>query len=197
MESGRGLDCTVAGYGQCCFVSSSCSSHSSVVCCTFEQWFRPYSLHRLYCHLPVSGSKNRQMACTLLHFRLGCHGLPIAAGCFAGADHVDRAHRVWLACNSDAEKHLVFECTAHASLRSWYACVFTHSTDNLRSLFAQPGHMGILLLLRSRLSIFHDDLSMIAMIGTSLLLPLPTQLASLEFMAGMLAWCVGCSCVTG
>ena len=38
---------------------------------------------------------------------------------------------------------------------------------------------------------------MIAMIGTSLLLPLPTQLASLEFMAGMVAWCVGYSCVTG
>ena len=38
---------------------------------------------------------------------------------------------------------------------------------------------------------------MIAMIGTKLLLSLPTQLASLNLMAGMLAWCVGYSCGTG
>ena len=33
-----------------------------------------------------------------LQFRLGCHGLPIASGCLAGAGYVDRANRiVWLA----------------------------------------------------------------------------------------------------
>ncbi|DBA94646.1 TPA: hypothetical protein ACH3X1_002217 [Trebouxia sp. C0004] len=48
----------------------------------------------------------------------GCHSLPIAAGRFAGAAHVPRAHRVCLACTSGAvgdEMHLVFECTALTS----------------------------------------------------------------------------------
>ena len=35
-----------------------------------------------------------------LQFRLGCHGLLIAAGHLAGAGHVDRADRLCLACNS-------------------------------------------------------------------------------------------------
>ena len=56
-----------------------------------------------------------------LQFRLGCHGLPIAAGRFAGAVHVVRAQRVCLSCNSGAvgdERHLVFDCAALAFLRS-------------------------------------------------------------------------------
>ena len=78
-----------------------------VVSCTYEQRSRPYSLRRRYCHLPVSGGRMRRF----LRFKLGCHGLPIAAGRFAGAAHVDRAHRVCLSCNSGAvgdEKQLVF-----------------------------------------------------------------------------------------
>jgi hypothetical protein len=81
-----------------------------------------------------------------LQFRLGCHSLPIAAGRFAGAAHVARAHRVWLACNSGVvgdEMHLIFECTALASLRSRYTSLFTSSTDTMRSIFAQPDHMGV------------------------------------------------------
>ena len=81
-----------------------------------------------------------------LQFRLGCHSLPVAAGRLAGAAHVDRAHRVCLACNSGAvgdEKHLVFECAALASLRSRYASMFTGSTDTMRSFFAQPDHIGV------------------------------------------------------
>ena len=100
----------------------------------FEQWFRPYSLRRRYCHLPVSGRR-------FLQFRLGCHSLPLA-----GAAHVARAHRVCLACNSGAmgdEMHLVFECTALASLRSRYASLFTGTTDTMRSFFAQPDHIGV------------------------------------------------------
>ncbi|DBA81815.1 TPA: hypothetical protein ACH3X1_016806 [Trebouxia sp. C0004] len=61
-----------------------------VVSCTYEQWFRPYSRRRPYCHLPVSGERMQRF----LRFRLGCHSLPIAAGRFAGAAHVPRAHRV-------------------------------------------------------------------------------------------------------
>ena len=61
-----------------------------VVSCTYEQWFRPYSIRRRYCHLPVSGRRVRRF----LQFRLGCHGLPIAVGRLAGAAHVDRAQRV-------------------------------------------------------------------------------------------------------
>jgi len=39
------------------------------------------------------------------------------------------------------EMHLVFECTALASLRSRYASLFTGSTDTMRSFFAQPDHI--------------------------------------------------------
>ncbi len=100
-----------------------------VVSCTCEQWFRPYSLRRRYCHLPVSGRGMQRF----LQFRLGCHSLPIAAGRLAGAAHVDRAHRVCLACNSGAvgdERHLIFECTALASLRLQYASLFTNTTHH-------------------------------------------------------------------
>ncbi|DBB06534.1 TPA: hypothetical protein ACH3X1_012079 [Trebouxia sp. C0004] len=84
------------------------------------EWFRPYSLRRRHCHMPVSGGRMQRF----LQFRLGCHSLPIAAGCFDGAAHVPRAHRVCQACNSGVvgdEMHLVFECTALTSLRSRYA----------------------------------------------------------------------------
>ena len=58
---------------------------------------------------------------------LACHNLPIAAGRFARAD------RVCLACNSGAvgdARHMVFECTARASMRFWYVSLFTGSTGN-------------------------------------------------------------------
>ena len=77
---------------------------------------------------------------------LGLVAIAIACLLLAGAAHVDRAHRVCLACNSGAvgdEKHLVLECTALASLRSRYASLFTGSTDTMRSFFAQPDHIGV------------------------------------------------------
>ncbi len=113
-----------------------------VVSCTYEQWFRPYSLRRRYCHLPVSGRGMQRF----LQFRLGCHGLPVAAGRLAGAAHVGRAHRVCLACNGGAvgdEMHLIFECTALASLRSRYASSFTDTAGTMRSFFVQPDHIGV------------------------------------------------------
>ena len=60
---------------------------------TYQQWFRLYSCRMRYCHLPVSGRRMQRF----LQIRLGCHCLPIAAGRFAGAAHVDtlRAHRLW------------------------------------------------------------------------------------------------------
>ena len=66
-----------------------------VVPCTYEQWFKPYSLRR---RIPVSGRHMQRF----LQFRLGCHGLPIATGRLAGAGHVDRANRNCSACNSGA-----------------------------------------------------------------------------------------------
>jgi hypothetical protein len=114
-----------------------------VVSCTYEQWFKPYSLRRRYCQLPVSGRRMQRF----LQFRLGCHGLPIATGRLAGADHVDRANRVCLACNSGAigdEKHLIFECTALAPVRQQHADLFTPRTDTMRSFFAQQDHLGVL-----------------------------------------------------
>ena len=51
-----------------------------------------------------------------------------------------------LSCNAGArgdERHLIFACTALASLRSRYAGLFTSSTDTMRSFFAQPDRMGV------------------------------------------------------
>ncbi len=98
------------------------------------------AFRRRYCHLPVSGGHMQRF----LQFRLGCQSLPVVAG-LAGAAHVARVHRVCLACNSGAvgEMHLVFECTALASLRSRYASLFTGSTDTMRSFFAQPDHIEV------------------------------------------------------
>ncbi|DBA73557.1 TPA: hypothetical protein ACH3X2_009800 [Trebouxia sp. C0005] len=127
--------------GSCTLYCPRDAPTQGVVSCTYEQWFRPYSLRRRYCHLPVVGRRMQRF----LHFRLGCHGLPIAAGRIAGAAHIARANRVCLACNSGAvgdERHLIFECTALASLRL-YASLFTGSTDTMRSFFAQPDHMGV------------------------------------------------------
>ena len=45
-----------------------------------------HSLCRRYCHLPVSGRRMQHF----LRFGLGCHGLPITAGRFGDAAHVDR-----------------------------------------------------------------------------------------------------------
>ena len=81
-----------------------------------------------------------------LQFRLGCHGLPVAAGRFAGAAHVDRAERVCLFCDSGAvgdERHLVFDYVALAPSRSQHTNLFTGNTDTMRSFFAQPDHMGV------------------------------------------------------
>ena len=82
-----------------------------------------------------------------LQFRLGCHALPIATGCLAGAGHVDRPHRVCLACNSRAvgdEKHMTFECAALSFLRQRHAGLFTPRTDTMRSFFAEQDHLGVL-----------------------------------------------------
>ena len=80
-----------------------------------------------------------------LQFRLGCHGLPIATGRLAGADHAGRATRVCWACNSGAigdENHMIFECTALAHLRQQDADLSTPRTNTMRSLFAQQDHLG-------------------------------------------------------
>ncbi len=49
---------------------------TGVVPCTYEQWLRPYSLRRRYCHLPISGRHMQRF----LQFRLGNHSLVVAAG---------------------------------------------------------------------------------------------------------------------
>ena len=115
-----------------------------VVSCTYEQWFKPYSPHtiRRYCQLPVSGRSMQRF----LHFRLGCHGLPIATD-LAVAGHVDRDNRVCFACNSGAigdEKQTIFECTALSPLRQQHADLFTPRTDIMRSFLAQQDHLGVL-----------------------------------------------------
>ena len=101
----------------------------------------PYSPSRRYCQLPVSGKRMQRF----LHFRLGCHGLPIAAGRWAAA-HVVRADRLCTCCDDGAlgdERHLVFECTALAPLRQTYADLFTGDTGSMRAFFAQQDHMRV------------------------------------------------------
>ena len=81
-----------------------------------------------------------------LQLRLVCPGLPFATSGFVGVTHVDRAHRVCLSCNSGAvggERHLIFECVALASLRSWYADLLRGSAETMRSIFAQPDYMWV------------------------------------------------------
>ena len=75
-----------------------------VVACTYHHWFRPFSQHRRYCQLPVSGRRMQRF----LQFRLGSHQLPIVLGCFAGGQHVARANRVCTHCVSVA---VAEECT--------------------------------------------------------------------------------------
>lgn len=142
------LTCVGSGSVYCPRVAPS----QGVVTCTYEQWFRPFSPHRRYsnCQLPVSGRRMQRF----LQFRLGCHALPIATGRLAGADHMPRAHRVCLACNSGAvgdDRHMTFGCAALAFLRQRHAGLFTPSTDTMRSFFAQQDHLGVLNYVIDRL----------------------------------------------
>ena len=66
-----------------------------VVACTYHHWFRPFSKHRRYCQLPVSGRRIQRF----LQFRLGSHRLPIVVGRFAGGQHVARADKVCTHCD--------------------------------------------------------------------------------------------------
>ena len=121
------LTCVGPGRMYCPRVASS----QGVVSCTYKQWFRPVSPRRRYCRLPVSGRRMQRF----LQFRLGCHALPIATGCLAVSGHVDRAHRVCLACNSGAVgdvEHMIFGCPALTFLRHRHADLFTPSTDTMR-----------------------------------------------------------------
>ena len=62
--------------GSGCLHCPRAAPTQGVVSCTYEQCFKPYSLRRRYCQLPVSGRRMQRF----LQFRLGCHGLPIATG---------------------------------------------------------------------------------------------------------------------
>ena len=89
---------------------------------------------------------------TLLNYAPAC-GFPCcqAADLSLTRQTLDLAIRkifiiVFSTCNAGAlgdERHLIFECTALASLRSRYAGLFTSSTDTMRSFFAQPDRMGV------------------------------------------------------
>ncbi|DBB02950.1 TPA: hypothetical protein ACH3X1_013546 [Trebouxia sp. C0004] len=115
---------------------------AGVVACTYHQWFRPFSRHRRYCQLPVSGRRMQRF----LQFRLGSHQPPIVLGRFAGAQHVARANRVCAHCGSVAvadELHVVFECLALQAVRQRYAPLFSADTTTMRSFFAQQDHMQV------------------------------------------------------
>ena len=124
-----------------------------VVSCTYHQWFMPFSKHKRYCQLPVSGRRMRRF----LQFRLGSHSLPIATGRFAGGRHLARADRVCPHCDGVSiadELHLVFECPALASVRQQYAQLFTADTDSMRSFFGQNAHMQVFQFILDCLDVF-------------------------------------------
>lgn len=90
------------------------SSCPGVVNCTYHHWFRPYSKHRRYRQLPVSGRGMQRF----LQFRLSSHSLPIAIGRFAGAQHVARAERIYSHCVSGSltdQLHLVHKRPSFAA----------------------------------------------------------------------------------
>ena len=85
-----------------------------VVRCTYDQWFQPFSAHRRYCQLPVSGKNMKRF----MQFRLGCHiyKLPSATGLRTGVARACRlttcAPFLMLGLSGVVgdEKQLVFEC---------------------------------------------------------------------------------------
>ena len=111
---------------------------SGIVQYTYDQWFRPFSARRRYCHLPVSG-KNMQL---FLQFRLGCHELPVATGRRSGIARSDRRCTSCAAMVLGDERHLVFECASLATLRVKYAGLF-QVDHSMRSFFAQQDHLGV------------------------------------------------------
>ncbi len=112
---------------------------------------RPFSQHRRYCQLPVSGRRMQRF----LQFRLGSQ-LPNVLGRFAGGQHVARASRVCTHCGSVAvadEMHMIFECPALRTLRQQYAPLLSTDTNTMRSLFAQQDHMQIFKFVLSCLDV--------------------------------------------
>ena len=125
-----------------------------VVACTYHHWFRPFSQHRRYCQLPVSGRRMQRF----LQFRLGSHQLPIVLGRFAGAQHVAKANRVCTHCGSAAvadELHMILECPALQAVRQRYAPLFSTDTTTMRSFFAQQDHMKVFKFVLDCLDVFH------------------------------------------
>ncbi len=113
-----------------------------VVACTYHHWFIPFSQHRRYCQLPVSGRRMQRF----LQVRLGSHQLPIVLGHFAGGQHVARANRVCTHCGSVAvadEMHMIFECPALQAVRQQYARLFSTDTNTMRPFFAQQDHLQV------------------------------------------------------
>ena len=107
-----------------------------VVSCTCHQWFHAFSKRRRNCHQPASGRRMH----AFLSYRLGCHALPIVAGCFAGGQHADRAHRVCSHCDGEpigGELHMVLECSALQPLRQQYSSLFASDSDTMRSLLGR------------------------------------------------------------
>ena len=107
-----------------------------IVACTYHHWFEPFSRHRRFFQLPVSGRRMQRF----LQFRLASHKLPIVVGRFAGGQHVARANRVCTHCGGVA---VADECPALHPLRQQYASLFSTNTDTMRSFFAQQYHMRV------------------------------------------------------
>ena len=110
-----------------------------VVRCTYDQLFQPFSAHRRYCQLPVSGKNPKRC----LQCRLGCHKLPIATD---NCNGVARACRLCTFCDVGAvgdEKHLWFECAQLAPSQAKYTDLFNSKDHTMRFFFVQRDHLRV------------------------------------------------------
>ena len=85
--------------------------------CMCARWVQPYSVHRRYCQLPVSGRNMKR-------FRPGCHKLPIATDRRAGVVRASSC-RHYTFCSAGAlgdERYLVFECVCLAGCIAGQVC---------------------------------------------------------------------------
>ena len=102
--------------------------------CTYLRWFaRPDCLSvEPYYELPLPITKLR----SLVHFRMGCHSLPIEQGRLA-RPHVPRRLRRCTLCTTCAlgdERHYVFDCPRFAGLRLTHAELFQDASGAMKSL---------------------------------------------------------------
>ena len=115
--------------------------------CTYFRWFaRPDCLSvEPYYELPLPITKLR----SLIHFRVGCHSLPVEQGRLA-RPRVPRQLRRCTLCTTCAlgdERHYVFDCPHFAGLRLTHAELFQDAAGAMKSLVWHKDQQAVSALL--------------------------------------------------